>query len=88
MPESEFAPADTLTITSSLQEVEPGTRVPWEVPAVGESITIDQGVHLWTFTEDRRTHRGVPELLDSPAEADVDPVAEMLGGGWKSGRRS
>lgn len=87
VPESEFAPADTLTITSSLQEMEPGACVLWEGPAVGESITSEQGVHLWNFTEaDGGTlvyteESWDAELLDSLPEADVDPVAEMLGGG-------
>ncbi|GAB4086047.1 SRPBCC family protein [Myceligenerans cantabricum] len=87
VPESDFAPADTLTITSTVLRVEPGECVLWEGPAIGEAITIEEGTHLWTFTE---TDEGTlvhteeswdAELLDSLPEADVDPVATMLGGG-------
>ncbi|MFI6426857.1 SRPBCC family protein [Promicromonospora sp. NPDC050880] len=87
VPESDFAPADTLSITSSVQELEPGTCVLWEGPAVGESITIDRGVHLWTFTE---TDEGTlvhteeswdAEILDALEGPDHETVAAMLGGG-------
>jgi uncharacterized membrane protein len=87
VPESDFAPADTLAITSSVQELEPGVCVLWKGPAVGESITIDQGVHLWTFTE---TDEGTlvhteeswdAEILDALEGPDHETVAGMLGGG-------
>lgn len=87
VPESDFAPADTLSITSSVQELEPGVCVLWSGPAVGESITIDQGVHLWTFTE---TDEGTlvhteeswdAEILDALEGPDHEAVAGMLGGG-------
>ncbi|MFJ3407084.1 SRPBCC family protein [Promicromonospora sp. NPDC090134] len=87
VPESDFAPADTLSITSSVQELEPGVCVLWEGPAVGESITIDRGVHLWTFTE---TDEGTlvhteeswdAEILDALEGPDHETVAGMLGGG-------
>ncbi|WP_406151020.1 SRPBCC family protein [Streptomyces sp. NBC_01012] len=87
VPKSEFAPADTLTITSSVQHAEPGTCVIWEGPAKGEAITIDKGTHLWIFTEtDKGTHVHTQEswdapLLDSLQGADRDAVADMLGGG-------
>ncbi|MFE7509118.1 SRPBCC family protein [Promicromonospora sp. NPDC057488] len=87
VPESDFAPADTLSITSSVQELEPGACVLWEGPAVGEAITIDRGVHLWTFTE---TDGGTlvhteeswdAEILDALEGPDHEAVAGMLGGG-------
>ncbi|WP_329060237.1 SRPBCC family protein [Streptomyces sp. NBC_01429] len=87
VPKSDFAPADTLTITSSVKHVESGTCVIWEGPAKGKAITIDKGTHLWIFTKtDNGTHVHTQEswdapLLDSLQGADRDAVADMLGGG-------
>jgi uncharacterized protein YndB with AHSA1/START domain len=87
VPESAFAPADTLTITSSVMQLEPRKCVIWQGPAIGSSITIDKGVHLWTFTESGgATHVHTEEswdaaFLDSLTGPDHDAVAAMLGGG-------
>ncbi|MFE4690643.1 SRPBCC family protein [Streptomyces sp. NPDC056749] len=87
VPESDFAPADTLTITSSVQHVEPGRCVIWEGPAKGKAITIDRGTHLWVFTPtDKGTRVHTQEswdapLLDALQGTDRDAVADMLGGG-------
>ncbi|MFF2731348.1 SRPBCC family protein [Streptomyces sp. NPDC058008] len=87
VPESDFAPADTLTITSGVTHAEPGACVIWEGPAKGEAITIDRGTHLWIFTEtDKGTRVHTQEswdapLLDSLRGADREAVADMLGGG-------
>ncbi|WP_198169271.1 SRPBCC family protein [Herbidospora daliensis] len=87
VPESKFSPADTLSITSSVKRLEPGECVIWEGPAIGKAISIDKGVHLWTFTEkDGVTHVHTEEsweaaFLDSLKGPDYDAVAAMLGGG-------
>lgn len=87
VPESQFSPADTLTITSSVKQMDPGKCVIWEGPAKGKAITIDRGVHLWTFTETGgATHVHTEEswdaaFLDSLKGPDHDAVAAMLGGG-------
>ncbi|MFC4185525.1 SRPBCC family protein [Streptomyces flavovirens] len=87
VPASEFAPADTLTITSGVKHVESGRCVIWEGPAKGKAITIDKGTHLWIFTKtDKGTHVHTQDswdapLLDSLQGADRDAVADMLGGG-------
>jgi uncharacterized protein YndB with AHSA1/START domain len=87
VPESQFAPADTLTITSSVKQLDPGKCVIWEGPAIGQAITIDKGVHLWTFTESGgATHVHTEEswdaaFLDALKGPDYDAVAAMLGGG-------
>jgi uncharacterized protein YndB with AHSA1/START domain len=87
VPESKFSPADTLTITSSVQRMDPGKCVIWEGPAVGQAITIDKGTHLWVFTETGEgTHVHTEEswdaaLLESLKGPDFDAVADMLGGG-------
>lgn len=87
VPASRFSPADTLTITSSVQRLTPGECVLWEGPAVGKAITIDKGTHLWRFTETNgRTRVHTEEswdaaLLESLRGPDLDAVADMLGGG-------
>ncbi|MFD0020255.1 SRPBCC family protein [Streptomyces sp. NPDC058382] len=87
VPKSQFAPADTLTITSSVQRMEPGSCVIWEGPAKGKAIAIDKGTHLWIFTKtDKGTHVHTQEswdapLLESLQGDDRDAVADMLGGG-------
>jgi uncharacterized protein YndB with AHSA1/START domain len=87
VPKSQFSPADTLTITSSVKQLDPGKCVIWQGPATGKAITIDLGVHLWTFTETTgATHVHTEEswdaaFLDSLKGPDHDAVAAMLGGG-------
>jgi len=87
VPKSQLSPADTLTITSSVKQLDPGKCVIWEGPAIGKAITIDRGVHLWTFTETgAATHVHTEEswdaaFLDSLKGPDYDAAAAMLGGG-------
>ncbi|MFC8075622.1 SRPBCC family protein [Streptomyces sp. NPDC057307] len=87
VPKSDFAPADTLAITSSVKHMEPGACVIWDGPAKGKAITIDKGTHLWVFTKtDKGTRVHTQEswdapLLDSLQGADREAVADMLGGG-------
>ncbi|MFI2489046.1 SRPBCC family protein [Promicromonospora kroppenstedtii] len=87
VPETAFSPADTMTVTSSVQQLEPGKCLLWEGPGTGESIRIDKGIHLWTFTE---TDEGTlvhteeswdAELLAALDEADAKTAGEQLGGG-------
>lgn len=87
VPKSQFSAADTLTITSSVKQLDPGKCVIWEGPAIGKAITIDRGVHLWTFTESGGTTRVHTEeswdaaFLDALKGPDHDAVADLLGGG-------
>ncbi|MEV0620616.1 SRPBCC family protein [Nonomuraea sp. NPDC050404] len=87
VPKSQFAPADTLKITSSVKQLEPGKCVLWDGPAIGKAITIEKGTHLWMFTEtDGKTLVHTEEswdaaLLDALKGPDHDAVAAMLGGG-------
>lgn len=50
-PATATTPATTLNITSTVLDVETGRCVRWSGPAVGEGLGIDEGVHVWTFTE-------------------------------------
>ncbi|MET9556070.1 SRPBCC family protein [Streptomyces sp. NPDC006645] len=87
VPKSDFAPADTLAITSSVKHMESGACVIWDGPAKGKAITIDKGTHLWVFTKTAKGTRVHTQeswdapLLDSLQGADREAVADMLGGG-------
>ncbi|SES45999.1 SRPBCC family protein [Actinokineospora terrae] len=52
-PPTPTTPATTLVITSTVGQVKPGTCVRWTGPALGDGLRIDEGVHVWTFTETR-----------------------------------
>lgn len=87
VPASELSPADTLTITSTVQQLEPERCIIWEGPAIGEAVTIDKGTHLWSFIEtDQGTLVHTEESWDAVAlsgleGADAQAAEEMLGGG-------
>ncbi|UEJ84278.1 SRPBCC family protein [Brachybacterium halotolerans subsp. kimchii] len=90
VPESDISAADTLRITSTVRQIDPGHCVLWEGPAVGDTLTIDKGTHLWTVTE---TDDGTlvhteeswdAEVLDSLEGDDAEAAAQMLGGGLVS----
>lgn len=90
VPESDISAADTLHITSTVLQIDPGHCVLWEGPAVGDTLTIDKGTHLWTVTEtDDRTlvhteESWDAEVLDSLEGDDAEAAAQMLGGGLVS----
>ncbi|WP_439661234.1 SRPBCC family protein [Lentzea sp. HUAS TT2] len=50
-PATPSTPATTLNITSTVLGVRAGECVRWSGPAVGQGLGIDEGVHVWTFTE-------------------------------------
>ena len=49
-PPTPTTPATTLVITSTVRQVDPGRCIRWSGPAIGEGLSIDEGVHVWTFT--------------------------------------
>ena len=50
-PATPVSPATTLNITSTVLDVKTRECVRWSGPAVGQGLGIDEGVHVWTFTE-------------------------------------
>lgn len=50
-PATATTPATTLTITSTVHELQDDSCIRWSGPAVGDGLTIDNGVHVWTFDE-------------------------------------
>lgn len=50
-PATATTPATTLTITSTVHDLEPDSCVRWSGPAVGDGLSIDNGTHVWNFSE-------------------------------------
>ncbi|MFD7507343.1 SRPBCC family protein [Streptomyces sp. NPDC059850] len=76
-------PATTLTITSTVRQLQRGSCILWKGPAVGDGLRIDEGVHLWTFTKVKggvRVHTDETWTGDQ-VEADVPMATEALGAG-------
>ncbi|MGJ5893506.1 SRPBCC family protein [Streptomyces niveiscabiei] len=85
-PATPTTPATTLTITSTVRELRRHHCVLWSGPAIGEGLRIDEGVHLWTFTE---TGDGVRVHTEetwtgSQVEADVPTATAALGAGLET----
>ncbi|WP_033343868.1 SRPBCC family protein [Catenuloplanes japonicus] len=82
-PATPSTPETTLSITSTVQQAQRNVCILWRGPAVGEGLTIDEGVHLWTFTEVRggvRVHT-VETWTGDQVEAAVPLATEALGDG-------
>jgi hypothetical protein len=82
-PATPSTPATTLEVTSTVRQVRNRTCVLWSGPAVGVGLTIDEGVHLWTFEE---VDGGVlvhteETWTGAQVEADVPTATWALGGG-------
>ncbi|MFI6684054.1 SRPBCC family protein [Streptomyces sp. NPDC050485] len=83
VPATATTPATTLTITSTVQQLKPGTCVRWTGPAIGDGLRIDRGVHVWTFTKVRGGVLVQTEetWTGAQVEADVPTSVKYLGGG-------
>lgn len=82
-PATPTTPATTLTITSTVRQLQRGSCILWKGPAVGEGLRIDEGVHLWTFTKVKggiRVHTEETWTGDQ-VEADAPTATEALGRG-------
>ncbi|GLZ37175.1 SRPBCC family protein [Actinokineospora sp. NBRC 105648] len=82
-PPTPATPATTLVITSSVQQVQRERCVRWSGPAIGDGLRIDQGIHVWTFTE---VHGGVivrteESWTGAQVEADPDTATQYLAPG-------
>lgn len=85
-PATPTTPATTLSITSTVHQVVPNECIRWSGPAVGEGLTIDNGVHVWDFTEvdDGTLVRTEESLTGAQVEADVPMATAALGGGLEA----
>lgn len=51
VPETPLNPATILVVTSTIRQLQHQKCLRWDGPAIGEGLSIDEGVHVWTFTE-------------------------------------
>ena len=86
VPETPTTPATTLVITSTVQQLQRGKCIRWSGPAIGEGLTIDNGVHVWTFTEVRGGFlvRTEETWTGAQVEADVPTSTGYLGAGLEA----
>ncbi|MGW6521808.1 SRPBCC family protein [Streptomyces sp. NPDC054962] len=85
-PATPTTPATTLEITSTVRQLQRGACVLWSGPAVGQGLRIDEGVHLWTFTEVKGGVRVHTEetWTGAQVEADVPTATAALGAGLEA----
>lgn len=86
VPETPLSPATTLVVTSTVQQLQRQKCLRWSGPAVGEGLRIDEGVHVWTFTEiGGRVLVRTEETWRGPqVEADVEFATAALGAGLEA----
>jgi uncharacterized membrane protein len=86
VPETPLSPATTLVVTSSVHQLQRNKCVRWSGPAVGEGLLIDEGVHVWTFTEVRgRVLVRTEETWRGPqVEANVEFATAALAAGLEA----
>ncbi|MER7845690.1 SRPBCC family protein [Kitasatospora sp. NPDC096077] len=78
LPPNPATTATSLDITSTVQQLKPGSCIRWTGPAEAEGLHID-GVHVWTFTpvpggvlvRTEETHRGPQVDADVPAATAI-----------------
>jgi uncharacterized membrane protein len=75
------SPTTTLVVTSTVRQLQRQSCVLWDGPAVSEGLTVDAGVHLWTF---REVDGGVlvhteETWTGAQVEADVPAATQALG---------
>lgn len=82
-PATAITPATTLTITSTVQQMEPQACIRWSGPAVGDGLSIDNGIHVWTFEQidDGVLVRTEETWTGEQLEADVPMSTTFLGAG-------
>ncbi|MEU9438499.1 SRPBCC family protein [Streptomyces sp. NPDC048252] len=85
-PATPTTPATTLEITSTVRQLQRGACVLWSGPAVGQGLRVDEGVHLWTFTEVKGGVRVHTEetWTGAQVEADVPTATAALGAGLEA----
>lgn len=82
-PATAITPATTLVITSTVENTETESCIRWSGPAIGDGLTIDNGVHVWNFSE---VDGGVlvqteESWTGAQVEADVPTSTMFLGAG-------
>ncbi|WP_068053547.1 SRPBCC family protein [Nocardia xishanensis] len=86
VPATATTPATMLTITSTVQQIQPQQCIRWSGPAIGDGIGIDNGIHVWTFTpvEGGVLVRTEENWNGAQVEADVATSTRFLGAGLEA----
>lgn len=86
VPETPLNPATTLVVTSTVHQLQRHKCLRWSGPAVGEGLRIDEGVHVWTFTEvGGRVLVRTEETWSGPqVDANVEIATAALGEGLEA----
>lgn len=90
VPVTATTPATTLTITSTVHALQSDSCIRWSGPAIGDGLGIDNGVHVWTFTE---VDGGVLVRTEenwsgAQVEADIPTSTAFLGAGLEAWLRN
>ncbi|MCP2314947.1 Polyketide cyclase / dehydrase and lipid transport [Nocardia amikacinitolerans] len=85
-PATATTPATTLVITSSVHQLQLNGCIRWSGPGIGDGLRIDNGIHVWTFTE---VDGGVlvrteENWTGAQVEADVPTSTAFLGAGLEA----
>jgi len=86
VPATATTPATTLSITSTVHQIQRGECVRWSGPAIGEGLRIDNGIHVWNFTEVKGgvLVRTEENWSGAQVEADVPTSTQFLGMGLEA----
>ncbi|WP_072806189.1 SRPBCC family protein [Rhodococcoides yunnanense] len=85
-PATATTPATTLTITSTVAQLQEDSCIRWSGPALGDGLSIDNGVHVWNFSE---VDGGVLVRTEetwtgAQVDADVPTSTMFLGAGLEA----
>ncbi|MEV6138352.1 hypothetical protein AB0L63_20270 [Nocardia sp. NPDC051990] len=85
-PATTTTPATTLTITSTVQQLQPSRCIRWSGPAIGAGMRIEGGIHVWTFTpvDGGVLVRTEENWNGTQVEADVPTATHFLGAGLEA----
>ncbi|MFK0247835.1 SRPBCC family protein [Amycolatopsis azurea] len=86
VPATATTPATTLSITSTVHQIQRGKCLRWSGPAIGDGLRIDNGIHVWNFTEVKGgvLVRTEENWSGAQVEADVPTSTQFLGMGLEA----
>ncbi|MFI1912252.1 SRPBCC family protein [Nocardia sp. NPDC020380] len=86
VPATDKTPATTLTITSTVQQMQDRSCIRWTGPAVGEGLNIEGGTHVWNFipVPGGVLVRTEENWRGAQVESDVPTSTQFLGAGLEA----
>ncbi|MEV6767496.1 SRPBCC family protein [Nocardia sp. NPDC051030] len=86
VPATDRTPATTLTITSTVHQMQYERCLRWTGPALGDGLNIEGGTHVWTFTpvDGGVLVRTEENWKGTQVEADVPTSTSFLGAGLEA----